>query len=77
LLGTLYDALAPSGHLVIGNYSNENPSRYFMEYCLDWYLIHRDESELRAFADSLRPRASRVSVDSEPLGVNIFLNVWK
>ncbi len=77
LLAALHAALAPGGQLVIGNYSEPNPSRYFMEYCLDWYLIHRNEQELRAFAEALEPRPSRIEVDSEPLGLNIFLNTWK
>jgi extracellular factor (EF) 3-hydroxypalmitic acid methyl ester biosynthesis protein len=77
LLSALYDALTPTGHLVVGNYSDENPSRFFMEYCLDWYLIHRSREELEAFARDLQPQPSRVTVDGEPLGVNIFLNVWK
>lgn len=77
LLGVLHDALAPGGQLVVGNYSKRNPSRYFMEYCLDWYLIHRDEQELRQFAQNLAPTPRRVAVDAEPLGLNIFLNSWK
>lgn len=77
LLGALYGALSPTGHLVVGNYSDTNPSRYYMEYCLDWYLIHRGEEDLRALASRLAPAPSRVTVDSEPLGVNIFLNLWK
>ncbi len=77
LLGALYDAIRVGGQLVIGNYSMHNESRYFMEYCLDWYLIHRDEAELVRLSESLTPSPSRIVVDSEPLGVNIFLNVWK
>lgn len=77
LLAALHEALAPGGQLVVGNYSDRNPSRYFMEYCLDWYLIHRNEQELRHFAENLEPAPQRVTVDAEPLGLNIFLNSWK
>jgi extracellular factor (EF) 3-hydroxypalmitic acid methyl ester biosynthesis protein len=77
LLSVLYDALTPTGQLVVGNYSEQNPSRFFMEYCLDWYLIHRTREQLAAFADALSPKPSRVAVEGEPLGVNIFLNLWK
>jgi hypothetical protein len=48
-----------------------------MEYCLDWFLIHRSHEELHAFAKELQPEPSRVEVDAEPLGVNLFLRVWK
>jgi extracellular factor (EF) 3-hydroxypalmitic acid methyl ester biosynthesis protein len=77
LLGVLYDALAPSGHLIVGNVATHNPSRIFMEYCLDWFLIHRSPQDLRDFAAALSPRPIRVEVDAEPTGVNLFLRIWK
>ena len=77
LLSVLYDALAPSGHLAIGNVASSNPSRYFMEYCLDWFLIHRSREDLLSFAHALSPTAARAEVDAEPSGVNLFLHIWK
>jgi extracellular factor (EF) 3-hydroxypalmitic acid methyl ester biosynthesis protein len=77
LLSVLYDALAPSGHLIVGNVASHNPSRFFMEYCLDWFLIHRSPAELREFAEALSPRPIRIEVDAEPTGVNLFLRIWK
>lgn len=77
LLSVLYDTLGPSGQLLIGNFAKYNPSRYFMEYCLDWFLIHRSPEELKEFAQALSPAPIRVEVDSEPTGVNLFLRVWK
>ena len=75
LLGRLYRALAPGGKLLVGNVGTGNPTRTFMEYCLDWFLIHRSREELRGFARELQPEPSRVEVDAEPLGVNLFLCV--
>lgn len=77
LLAALYDALAPGGLLAVGNVATNNPTRFFMEYCLDWFLIHRTPEELLAFAADLRPRPASAEVDSEPLGVNLFLLVRK
>jgi extracellular factor (EF) 3-hydroxypalmitic acid methyl ester biosynthesis protein len=77
LLSVLYDALAPSGHLAIGNVASNNPSRYFMEYCLDWFLIHRSRADLLSFAEALTPTPARAEVDAEPSGVNLFLHIWK
>jgi extracellular factor (EF) 3-hydroxypalmitic acid methyl ester biosynthesis protein len=77
LLSVLYDTLSPSGHLIIGNFAKFNPSRYFMEYCLDWFLIHRSPEELLDFARALEPAPIRMEVDAEPTGVNLFLRVWK
>lgn len=77
LLAGLYDALAPGGHLLVGNVGSHNPTRYTMEYLLDWFLIHRSPAELEQFARDLRPAPVRVEVDAEPSGVNLFLRIWK
>ncbi len=77
LLSGLYDALGPSGHLCVGNVALHNPTRYFMEYALDWFLIHRSPAELVEFANALKPAPIRVEVDAEPTGVNLFLRIWK
>lgn len=77
LLTALYGALVPGGQLAIGNVAAHNPTRWFMEYCLDWFLIHRSPEQLLGFADQLEPKPARAEVDAEPLGVNLFLRVWK
>lgn len=73
LLSTLYDALVPGAMLAVGNVADENPSRWAMEYFSEWFLMHRSSDELLAFGQDLRPRPSSVRVESEPLGVNLFL----
>ncbi len=77
LLNALYGDLAPGGQLAIGNVAAHNPTRWFMEYCLDWFLIHRSPADLLAFAEELQPKPTRIEIDAEPLGVNLFLRVWK
>ena len=77
LMSALYEALIPGGQLAIGNVAAHNPTRFFMEYALDWFLIHRSPEDLLAFAQALDPTPSRMMVDSEPLGVNLFLRLWK
>ena len=75
LLASLYEALAPGGMLAVGNVAAHNPTRWFMEYWLDWFLIHRSAEELLAFAADLHPAPASVEVDAEPLGVNLFLRI--
>jgi len=77
LLGGLYDALGPGGHLCVGNVGSHNPTRYTMEYLLDWFLIHRTPAELEEFGRALQPQPKRVEVDAEASGVNLFLRIWK
>ncbi len=76
LLNMFYGMLAPGGLLMATNLDESNPSRNWMEYSVDWNLIHRDGKQMA----SLKPRAASPessSVVAEPSGVNIFLQVRK
>lgn len=77
LLQVLYEALLPGGRLLLGNVAAHNPSRWAMEYFVDWVVIHRSPDALRALAASLRPAPSEILVEAEPSGVNLFLHVVK
>lgn len=77
LMAALYEALVPGGSLYVGNVAAHNPTRFFMEYCLDWFLIHRSPEDLLGFAEALVPQPSVADVEAEPLGVNLFLRVVK
>ncbi len=75
LLGALHQVVAPGGQLCVGNVASHNSSRWFMEYGLDWFLVHRSREELLAFGEALEPAPHRMTVESEPLGVNLFLTL--
>ncbi len=77
LLQVLYDALLPGGRILLGNVAAHNPSRWAMEYFVDWSVIHRAPKELGALAASLRPAPAEIRVEAEPSGVNLFLHVAK
>jgi extracellular factor (EF) 3-hydroxypalmitic acid methyl ester biosynthesis protein len=55
LIERLFLLLEPGGEMLIGNFHVSNPSRYFMEYWGDWYLIHRTEEELMALLEDISP----------------------
>lgn len=71
----LYLLLAPGGEMVVGNFHVSNPSRYFMEYWGDWYLIHRTEEELEELLS--KPSGAKVSVIFENTGSQMFLVIRK
>jgi extracellular factor (EF) 3-hydroxypalmitic acid methyl ester biosynthesis protein len=75
LLKSLYDVLVPGGLLAVGNVARDNPSRWAMEYFGDWFLIHRAREDLEVLGAALVPAPAGVAVESEPLGVNLFLVV--
>jgi extracellular factor (EF) 3-hydroxypalmitic acid methyl ester biosynthesis protein len=45
VLEKIYSLLEPGGRLLIGNYHVNNPSKWFMEYWLDWVLYYRTEQD--------------------------------
>jgi SAM-dependent methyltransferase len=50
MLRTLYGQLAPGGRLVVFQFTPENPTRAYMEWFANWYLIYRDARQLRSLA---------------------------
>ena len=67
--------LSENGEFVISNFSTENPTRLLMEVLSDWYLNHRSESDLHRMALEAGISESIMNIDSEPLGVNLFLKI--
>jgi extracellular factor (EF) 3-hydroxypalmitic acid methyl ester biosynthesis protein len=76
LMDIFYAVLEPGGFLVATNIDASNPSRYGMEYLLDWHLIHRSSMQLKALAPD-RAVSKSVAVKSDETGVNIYLEVRK
>ena len=75
VLKKLYELLRRGGEMVIGNFHVSNPSRYYMEYWLDWVLYYRNESE---FKELLGETSSAETVVSfEDTRVQMFLQIRK
>jgi extracellular factor (EF) 3-hydroxypalmitic acid methyl ester biosynthesis protein len=77
LLEALYESVVPGGELAVGNVASHNPTRWWMEYALDWYLLHRSSDELLQMGRMLSPTPVDLEVEAEPLGVNLFLTIRK
>lgn len=65
------------GEIVIGNFSETNPSRVYMEAVGDWKLEYRSANNLMDMAQAVGIPKSNIYVDSEPEGVNLFLHIAK
>lgn len=74
LLSRQLDFVKPGGKLVIGNFSLDNPCRDWME-CGNWFLHHRSSDDLTKIASECGVPREKISVESEPLGVNLFLHI--
>jgi hypothetical protein len=67
--------LEPEGIIIIGNFHISNRSKCFLDYWLDWNLIHRNEDE---FLNLLRSLPSvKGSVFFEDTGNQMFLCIKK
>jgi len=75
VLDRLYRLLQPGGELIIGNFHVSNPSKYYMEYWVDWVLFHRTEEEFRSMLDSRSP--AQASIIYDDTGSQMFLHIKK
>jgi len=75
VLDRLCELLSPGGELVIGNYHISNPSKYFMGYWGDWFLIHRTEKEFKGLFQN-NPK-DKVSLLYDETGSQMFLHIQK
>ena len=76
ILKRLLPSLNKYGKLIIGNFSDNNPSRGYMDL-FDWNLIHRSKEKLRTLAEECGVSPENISVEQEPEGVNLFLHIVK
>jgi hypothetical protein len=77
LIRKYINCLADDGEMVISNFSTRNPTKRLMEVLSDWYLNLRTESDLFRIASDANIDKELVSVDKEPLGINLFLKIRK
>lgn len=66
---------APNGETVIGNFSDDNPSRCYMEEVGQWFLHHRSKQQLAQLAAHAGFAPGSISVQHEELGINLFLHL--
>ena len=77
LIRKYINCLTEDGEMVISNFSTKNPSKRLMEVVLDWHLNPRTESDLFRIASDANIDNEMVSVEKEPLGINLFLKIRK
>jgi len=77
LIRKYHSCLTEDGKMIIGNFSTRNPSKSLMENIMEWYLNLRTESDLYRISDDAGVDKELVSIDKEPLGINLFLILRK
>jgi extracellular factor (EF) 3-hydroxypalmitic acid methyl ester biosynthesis protein len=62
------------GEIIIGNFSQTNPTRDFMEFG-HWFLNYRNPDELLQLAIECGVSDQNIFIGGEPEGVNLFLHI--
>ncbi|MBK8090434.1 MAG: class I SAM-dependent methyltransferase [Verrucomicrobiaceae bacterium] len=75
LLKSLMAVTRPGGEIVVGNFSDFNPSRDYMELLGDWVLNHRSAEHVSGLGREAGAPPDHIRVGWEPQGVNLFLHV--
>lgn len=73
LIKLFYSMLKPNGKVLVTNMHINNPDQYMMELLLDWYLIYRDENDMK----NLAPDFGEQSLYTDSTGVNLCLEITK
>jgi hypothetical protein len=73
MLRYLWQRLAPGGRMTVFQFAPHNPSRALMEWIGNWYLIYRDEGQLRAVTAAAGIPPEATAFGSEPQGVDLLV----
>lgn len=72
LLNWSYDQLLPGGTVILGNFDSKNSDKPYMDYILEWVLIHRSPEDMKNLFRQSKFQTSPVDVRSEDTGINLF-----
>lgn len=73
MLRLFWRSLSDCGVLVVGNFAPHNPTRAYMEWLGNWYLIYRTAGQLEQLACSVGLSQSSYAIGAERMGVDLFL----
>lgn len=77
LLRLFWKQLAPGGTLLVGNFAPHNPTRAYMEWIGNWYLIYRTAEQLMQLGLAAGLPASGLVIGAERFGIDLFLSCKK
>jgi extracellular factor (EF) 3-hydroxypalmitic acid methyl ester biosynthesis protein len=72
----LFSMLRPGGKLLVANLAPNLIDAAYMEMCMDWWLIYRDERGCENFLSAIEPRHPR-RFYRDPFGNVVFAEVTK
>jgi extracellular factor (EF) 3-hydroxypalmitic acid methyl ester biosynthesis protein len=77
MLALFWRQLAPGGQMTVLQFAPHNPSRALMEWIGNWYLIYRNERQLRAVTTAAGIPGTAANFGAEPQGVDLYVTARK
>lgn len=77
LLRLMWQQLKPGGILMAWNFAPHNPTRAYMEWFGNWYLIYRTREELSKLSDAAGIPREQIALGAEQTGVDLVLVATK
>ncbi|MCE9527921.1 MAG: class I SAM-dependent methyltransferase [Planctomycetales bacterium] len=77
ILGEFWKRLAPGGAAYVFNFAPDNPTRAYMEWLGNWYLLYRQKEEMAALAAAAGIAREHYRLGAEPLGIDVYLALSK
>jgi hypothetical protein len=72
----LFEMLRPGGRLVIANFALSTPDAGYLEAFMDWWLVYRDEAQMRDLAAEIDPaQVSHMNLFRDSVGHVIYLEL--
>jgi 2-polyprenyl-3-methyl-5-hydroxy-6-metoxy-1,4-benzoquinol methylase len=77
LLKRMWNWIDSGGKLAFGIFHPNNPSRNWMEWCGEWFLIHRNKEDVLQLCEQAGIPTENIRFEFEPLGINLFTIIEK
>jgi SAM-dependent methyltransferase len=77
LLNWIHQGLKPGGKVILGNFHPNNCCKVFMDYVLEWKLIHRNEEEISNLFQKSAFNRPPTKIYFEDQGINLFAECIK
>jgi hypothetical protein len=72
-LSLFWNALRPGGAVMVGNFAPHNPTRAYMEWIGNWYLVYRTAEDLERLATAAGIPPECRQITAERTGCDLFL----
>ena len=77
MLEWLWERIGAGGRMLVGNFAPHNPSRAYMEWIGNWYLIYRTTGQLAKLARRGGIPQTAFQIQADPTGIDLFIAAEK